>query len=146
VTQKAGGRTQDATILFDGVCNLCNGFVQFVITRDPHARFRFAALSSTAAQALLRDAGVRLPIPDTMVLVQDGRVYFRSDAPLRIARGLTFPWPLASVLLVIPRVVRDGVYDFIAARRYKWFGRRDVCMIPTPELRARFLEADRPPN
>jgi predicted DCC family thiol-disulfide oxidoreductase YuxK len=129
-----------ATILFDGVCNLCNGFVQFVIARDPHARFRFAALSSDAAQSLLRDAGVHTPIPDTMVLVQDGRVYFRSDAPLRIARRLTFPWPLASVFLIVPRFARDRVYDYIAARRYKWFGRRDICMIPTPELRQRFLE------
>jgi len=84
----------NGTILFDGVCNLCNGFVQFVIARDPHARFRFAALSSDAAKKLLENSSVRESIPDSMVLVQDGKVYFRSDAPLRIARGLTFPWPL----------------------------------------------------
>jgi predicted DCC family thiol-disulfide oxidoreductase YuxK len=129
------------TILFDGVCNLCNGFVQFVIARDPHARFRFGALSSDAATKLLADAGLRGAIPDSIVLVQDGRVYFRSDAPLRIARGLTFPWPLLAVFFVVPRFVRDRVYDFIAARRYRWFGRRDVCMIPTPELKGRFLDS-----
>ena len=129
-----------ATILFDGVCNLCSGFVRFVVARDPHARFRFAALSSTAAQSLLRECGVTAPIPDTMVLVENGKVYFRSDAPLRIARGLTLPWPLASVFLVVPRFIRDTVYDFVAARRYRWFGRRQVCMVPTPELRGRFLE------
>ena len=128
------------TILFDGVCNLCSGFVRFVVARDPHARFRFAALSSTAAQSLLRECGVTAPIPDTMVLVENGKVYFRSDAPLRIARGLTLPWPLASAFLVVPRFIRDTVYDFVAARRYRWFGRRQVCMVPTPELRGRFLE------
>ena len=128
-----------ATILFDGVCNLCNGFVQFVIVRDPQAQFRFAALTSDAAQSLLRESAVSAPIPDSIVLVEDGRVYFRSDAALRIARGLTFPWPLLGVFTIVPRVIRDWVYDFIAARRYQWFGRRDVCMVPTPDLRRRFL-------
>ena len=131
----------NGTILFDGVCNLCNGFVQFVIARDPHARFRFAALSSDAAKKLLENSSVRESIPDSMVLVQDGKVYFRSDAPLRIARGLTFPWPLLYGLVIVPRCLRDWVYDFIAARRYRWFGRRDVCMVPTPELRQRFLDS-----
>ena len=129
-----------ATILFDGVCNLCNGFVQFVVARDPQARFRFAALSSDAAQSLLRQSRVTLPLPDSMVLVEDGALYLRSDAPLRIARGLTFPWPLLYGFVVVPRFIRDRVYDFIAARRYQWFGRRDVCMVPTPDLRRRFLE------
>jgi predicted DCC family thiol-disulfide oxidoreductase YuxK len=128
------------TILFDGVCNLCNGFVRFVIERDPHARFRFAALSSDSARQVLNDAGVQGSIPDSIVLIQDGRVYFRSDAALQIARGLTFPWPVTAVFAVIPRVIRDGVYDFIAAHRYRWFGRRDVCLLPTPELRHRFLD------
>lgn len=130
-----------AAILFDGVCNLCNGFVTFVIARDPGARFQFASLTSEAAARVLRDAGVALPIPDTIVLVEGGKAYFRSDAPLRIARGLTFPWPLACALIVIPRFIRDRVYDFIAARRYRWFGRRDVCMVPSASLRERFLDA-----
>ena len=129
-----------ATILFDGVCNLCNGFVQFVIARDPAARLHFASLSSGAAQALLREAGVSAPFPDSIVLIEDGAVNFRSDAPLRIARRLTFPWPLAYALVLVPRVIRDRVYDIIAARRYRWFGRRDRCMVPTPELRARFVD------
>jgi predicted DCC family thiol-disulfide oxidoreductase YuxK len=128
------------TILFDGVCNLCNGFVQFVIARDPAAQFRFGALTSASAARVLQDAGVTPPIPDTIVLVEDGAVYFRSDAPLRIARRLTFPWPLAYGLVIVPRFLRDRVYDFIAAHRYKWFGRRDVCMVPRPELQQRFLE------
>jgi predicted DCC family thiol-disulfide oxidoreductase YuxK len=126
-------------ILFDGVCNLCNGFVQFVVARDPHARFRFAALQSEAAAALLRDAGVAAALPDSIVLVEDGGVYVRSTAALRIARHLRFPWPLASGLLVVPRFIRDAVYDYIAAHRYRWFGRRDACMVPTPDLQRRFM-------
>jgi predicted DCC family thiol-disulfide oxidoreductase YuxK len=128
-----------ATILFDGVCNLCNGFVQFVIARDPEARFRFAPLQSAAAASLLRDAGVAGPLPDSIVLIAGGRAYFRSAAAIRILRGLRFPWPLASALVVVPRVIRDRVYDVVAAHRYRWFGRRDVCMIPTPDLKRRFL-------
>jgi predicted DCC family thiol-disulfide oxidoreductase YuxK len=128
------------TILFDGVCNLCNGFVQFVIARDPAARFRFATLQSRAAATLLRDAGVAAPLPDSMVLVEDGRVHTRSTAALRVARGLRAPWPLAFLLIAVPRVVRDAVYDFIAARRYRWFGRRETCMMPTPDLQRRFLD------
>jgi predicted DCC family thiol-disulfide oxidoreductase YuxK len=120
-----------ATILFDGVCNLCNGFVRFVISRDPSAHFRFAAL--------LLDAGVTSPLPDSVVLVEDGRVHVRSAAVLRVARGLRFPWPLAYAGIVVPRFIRDRVYDVVAAHRYRWFGRRDVCMIPTPDLARRFL-------
>lgn len=129
-----------STILFDGVCNLCNGFVRFVIDRDPAARFRFAAVTSPAAAEVLRHAGVTAPLPDSMILVEDGRAYFRSDAPLRVARGLRFPWPLLYALIVVPRFIRDRLYDVIAARRYRWFGRRDTCMVPTPDLRGRFLD------
>jgi len=128
-----------ATILFDGVCNLCNGFVRFVIPRDPEARFRFAALQSPAAEALLRDAGVVQPLPDSVVLIEDGRVYVRSTAALRIARALRFPWRLAYAGVVVPRFIRDGIYDAVAANRYRWFGRRESCMIPTPDLARRFL-------
>ena len=127
------------TILFDGVCNLCNGFVQFVIAHDPAARFRFAALQSPAAAALLREARAPAPLPDSIVLLQNGRVYVRSAAALRIARELGFPWALAYGLIVVPPVVGDRVYDFIAARRYRWFGRRETCMVPTPDLERRFL-------
>jgi predicted DCC family thiol-disulfide oxidoreductase YuxK len=129
-----------AAILFDGVCNLCNGVVRFVIARDPSARFSFAALQSPAAASLLQEAHATAPLPDSIVLVEDERIYTRSDAALRIARGLRFPWPLAYGFIVVPRFVRDSVYDFIATHRYRWFGRRDVCMVPTPDLSRRFLE------
>ncbi len=126
-----------AVLLFDGVCNLCNGFVQFVIQRDPAGRFQFAALQSDAARGLLRAAPQ--PLPDSLVLVENGRVFMRSTAALRVARGLRFPWPLAYAFVAVPRPLRDWVYGIVARHRYRWFGRRDVCMVPTPELRARFL-------
>lgn len=127
-------------LLFDGVCNLCNGAVAFVIRRDPRARFRFAPLQSAAADALLASLGVaRGGLPDSFVLVEDGRVHVRSTAALRVARRLRCPWPLLAVVLLVPRFLRDPVYDLIARNRYRWFGRREACMVPTAELRARFL-------
>ena len=125
-------------LLFDGVCTLCNGFVRFVIDRDPAGRFQFAPLQSDAARRVLGSAPQ--PLPDSLVLVENGRLFMRSSAALRVARGLRFPWPLAYVFVAVPRPVRDWMYDAVARNRYRWFGRRDVCMVPTPELRARFLD------
>jgi predicted DCC family thiol-disulfide oxidoreductase YuxK len=127
-------------ILFDGVCNLCNGCVQFIIARDPARRFQFAALQSDSARRMLARLDRSGALPDSIVLVDGGRVYTRSSAALRIARGLRFPWSLARALTVVPRPLRDWVYDLVARNRYRWFGTTDVCMTPTPELRARFLE------
>ena len=128
-----------SVVLFDGVCNLCNGFVQFVIRRDPAGRFQFAALESPAARRLLRDVNVSNQLIDSVVLVEDGRAFTRSAAALRIVCKLTFPWPLAYALIIVPRILRDWGYAVVARNRYCWFGRRDTCMVPTPELRARFL-------
>ncbi|HUL72549.1 MAG TPA: thiol-disulfide oxidoreductase DCC family protein [Vicinamibacterales bacterium] len=126
-------------IFFDGVCNLCNGFVQFVIRRDPGARFRFAPLQSEAAESRLGTKVVPGSTPDSILLFDHGVLYQRSTAVLRIARGLRAPWPLLFGFVVVPRPVRDWVYDFVATRRYRWFGRRDTCMLPTPDLARRFL-------
>jgi len=126
-------------VLFDGVCNLCNGTVQFIIARDPGAKFRFAALESEAAQRVLRECGVSGSLPDSVALIEQGQLYTRSTAALRIARRLRFPWPLIFALVIVPRPLRDRVYDWIARHRYRWFGKRDACMLPTPELRTRFL-------
>src|SRR5262245_61312945 len=126
-------------ILFDGVCNLCNGFVQFVIARDPQARFRFASLQARAAAALLAGRGSQGQLPDSLLLLEKGKLYKQSDAALRVLKGLAFPWNLMCALLIVPRPLRDFVYAWVARNRYRWFGKREVCMVPTPELRARFL-------
>jgi predicted DCC family thiol-disulfide oxidoreductase YuxK len=130
-------------ILFDGVCNLCSGVVRFVIARDPHAHFRFAALQSDAARRACAEVGATPPVavdPDTIIVVVNGRALERSDAALAIAARLPFPWPLLGIFRVLPRGVRDWLYRLVARNRYRWFGKSDTCMMPTPELRARFLE------
>jgi predicted DCC family thiol-disulfide oxidoreductase YuxK len=129
-----------AVVLFDGVCNLCNALVRFVIARDPDGHFQFAALTSDAARRLLQAAAVPSPLPDSVVLVDEGRVFTRSDAALRIARRLQFPWRLAYGLTIVPKGLRDRLYDVVARRRYHWFGRRDTCLIPSPAIRRRFLD------
>lgn len=126
-------------MLFDGLCNLCSGAVDFIIDRDPRAELRFAALQSDAARPLLARCGLPAEHPGSIVLVEDGRCYRRSTAALRIARRLTFPWPLLYALLLVPRPLRDAVYDWVARNRYGWFGKRDRCRTPTPDLRSRFL-------
>ena len=129
-----------SVILFDGVCNLCNGFVQFVIARDPGGRFRFAALQSDAARRILGQPDAVASAPASVVLVEGDRVFRQSAAALRIARGLGWPWRLAYGFIVVPRPLRDWMYDVVARHRYQWFGRRDACMMPTPDVRARFLD------
>jgi predicted DCC family thiol-disulfide oxidoreductase YuxK len=127
-------------ILFDGVCNLCNGFVQFVIARDRSARFSFASLQSDAAARLLARTTATGSRGDSIVLLDRGRLFTQSTAALRIARELGFPWTLAYILVGVPRPLRDWVYDVVARNRYRWFGKRDVCFVPTPDLKRRFLE------
>lgn len=126
-------------MLFDGVCNFCEGSVRFIIERDPKSRFRFASLQSDAGKRLAEQHGADASRLNTMMLIRNGRLYKRSGAALRIARGLRFPWPLAAVLLIVPAFIRDAVYDVIARNRYKWFGEKETCMIPTPDIRERFL-------
>jgi len=134
-------------VLFDGVCNLCNHSVQFIIRRDSRRRFRFAPLQSSAAKTLLGSSlpSGSTPVPDSIVLIEPGmadgppRISTHSTAALRIARQLRPPWPLLSILMVIPRPVRDAAYGFIAKRRYRWFGKRESCIMPSPELSDRFL-------
>jgi predicted DCC family thiol-disulfide oxidoreductase YuxK len=134
-----GDNAPRAVVLFDGVCNLCNGFVQFVIPRDPLGHVRFAALQSEAARRLMAQTGVTPGSADSIVLVEGQHAFVRSEAALRIARQLRFPWPILYGLVVVPRPLRDWVYDIVARNRYRWFGRRDVCMVPGPETRDRFL-------
>lgn len=127
-----------AIVLFDGVCNLCQASVQFIIRHDPAARFQFASLQSGVAAELLAGRG-RTPDLDSVLLVEDGQVYSHSDAALRIARRLAWPWSWLYAFSVVPRPLRDAVYRLIARHRYRWFGRHDECWLPTPALRSRFL-------
>lgn len=129
-----------AVILFDGVCNLCNGFVQFVINHDPSGHFQFASLQSEAGRALLASHGTSVEAtPETVLLVENGTVYSHSTAALRVLRRLQAPWSWLYAAIVVPSFVRDAVYRFVARHRYQWFGHRDACMLPTPALRQRFL-------
>lgn len=132
--------SQPAVILFDGVCNLCNGFVQFVIRHDARGHFRFTSLQSEAGQKLLAEHGIKVTaIPETVVLVEQGRLHTHSTAVLHILRGLGGVWQLFYVGLLLPRVLRDALYRFVARHRYQWFGQQDACMLPTPDLAQRFL-------
>lgn len=126
-------------ILFDGVCNLCNGAVNFVIKRDTGNVFKFTPLQEKQGVLLLKMHAVDTQKLDSIVLIENGNVYIKSSAALRIARKMSNLWPLFFVLLIIPSFIRDGVYDFIAKNRYKWFGKKEQCMIPTPGLREKFL-------
>ena len=126
-------------ILCDGVCNLCNGAVNFVIKRDPRNVFKFTPLQEKQGVLLLKTHAVDTQKLDSIVLIENEKVYVKSSAALRIARKMSNLWPLFFVLLIIPSFIRDGVYDFIAKNRYKWFGKKEQCMIPTPGFREKFL-------
>jgi predicted DCC family thiol-disulfide oxidoreductase YuxK len=132
-------KTENLVLLFDGVCNLCNGLVQFVIKRDRAARFRFGALQSPAGRKFMKQ--FKLPVQDleTLVLVKDGKALIKSTAVLTLLRELGGFWGLFYVFIIVPVFIRDGVYDLIARSRYSIFGRTKACMIPTPDLKRRFL-------
>lgn len=126
-------------VLFDGVCNLCNSSVNFVIDRDPKHKFRFAALQSIEGEELLKNLGLSTTQFDSIVLLDGKNVYTQSSAALRIAKELSGAWPILYIFMIIPSFIRDWVYDVIAKNRYKWFGKKNACRIPTPELKERFL-------
>ncbi|MAT89559.1 MAG: thiol-disulfide oxidoreductase [Flavobacteriaceae bacterium] len=126
-------------ILFDGVCNLCNSSVLFVIKRDPGDRFRFTALQEPVGQQYLKQYTIDPSETDSIILISNGKAYTKSSAALNIARYLTGGWPLLYGFMIVPRFIRNWVYDYIAKNRYKWYGKKESCMIPTPELKAKFL-------
>lgn len=132
-----------SVVLFDGVCHLCQGAVKFIINRDPGHRFRFASLQSEAGRRILKKSHspeISSERIDTIVLYQKDIYYTRSSAALRIAKGLRFPWPLAYGFIIVPRFIRDAVYRFVAANRYRWFGKDETCLVPTRDNKARFLQ------
>ena len=126
-------------ILFDGVCNLCNRSVQFVIRHDPKKHFRFASLQSEAARQLSIIYHIDTAETDSFILVENGKVSRYSTAALKVCTQLNGLWPLLYGLIIIPPFIRDAVYRYIARNRHKWFGRRDTCMIPSADTNDRFL-------
>lgn len=126
-------------ILFDGVCNFCNASVLFVIKRNKKKDIFFAPIQSIAGEAILKRYGQPVNIMRSFIFIENGKAYNKSTAVLRVCRHMRAIWPLTYGFIIVPKFIRDGIYDFIAGRRYKWFGKRQQCMIPTPELKARFL-------
>jgi len=127
------------TLLIDGQCNLCHGITRFVIKRDPEAIFQFASLQSRQGQRLLELGGLSKKDMDTFVMIESGRYYTKSTAALRTCRKFGGLWPLLYAGIMLPLFIRDRLYDFIAQRRYRWFGQQDSCLVPTADIRKRFL-------
>lgn len=130
----------DYIVLFDGVCNLCNASVNFIIDHDPEAKIKFAALQSEAGQELLLKHNLETQDLDSMVFISQTKAYIKSDAVLRLASQMGLPWSLGSIFLYLPRFLRNPIYEIIAHNRYRWFGKKDQCRVPTPQLRKRFLD------
>ena len=138
---QAAGVAPGGIVLFDGHCNFCSGVVNFLIDRDPPGRLKFAALQSEIGRRLLTEHGLPMPDePDTMVFIEGDRALIRSDAALATTKYLRGLWPLARVGYLVPRFLRDPVYKLVARNRYRWFGRTEACRVPTPAIRARFLD------
>lgn len=126
-------------ILFDGECNLCNSSVQFILKRDPNEEFKFTSLQGKIGQDLLNRHGLGMDV-NSFILLEDEKLYLKSDAALHVCRQLNGLWKLFTIFLVVPRFVRDFVYDIVAANRYRWFGRNESCLLPSSKWKDRFLE------
>lgn len=127
-------------ILFDGVCNLCNGFVQFLIKRDPNAKFKFASLQSESGQSLLFKFGLPTDNFHSFIYIKGDNHYTKSTAALNVLRDIGGLWQLFYVFILAPKFIRDFIYSSFAKKRYKLFGKRETCMVPTPDIKKRFLE------
>jgi len=128
----------ETVVLFDGVCNLCSSSVQWIIEHDEKAQFKFTSLQSNTGLEFRKKYNIPYNI-DSVILIQNDIAYFKSTAALKIARNCNGAWKMLYGFIVIPRFLRDIVYDFIARNRYKWFGKKEVCWIPDPELKKRFI-------
>ena len=127
-------------VIFDGVCNLCAHSVKFILNHEAEPKLRFVAMQSPAGARMMREFGFSPEDAKTFVLVADGRPHVKSDAAVRVARYLRGAWKLLGVVRVLPRPIRDWAYDVVARNRYRWFGRAESCMVPTAEIRARFIQ------
>lgn len=130
---------QDQVLLYDGECSFCNGAVQWIIARDPEANISFAAQQGEIGQSLILKHHVPADV-DSLIFIDGGKAYIYSDAALKLCSYLHGRWPLAQYLAIIPRFLRNAVYKFVAKNRYTWFGKQQACMIPTPEIRARYMD------
>ena len=126
-------------ILFDGVCNLCNSAVQFIIRHDKKNIFMFTSLQSEVGQKLLAQYNLPLDELNSFILIENNKAYTRSTGALKVAKKLNGIFPMLYSFIIIPKIFRNSIYDLVARNRYKWFGKKDECMIPTPQLKARFL-------
>ncbi len=131
--------TQQPIILFDGICNFCNNSVIFILKRNIKTPIYFAALQSEVGKRLLTEYELPVKEMESIVFIEQGKAYMQSTAALRICRYLRGLWPLCYGFIIVPKFIRDGIYNWIAKNRYKWFGIRKECMIPTPEMKTRFL-------
>ena len=131
-------QTPHSVVLFDGYCNLCSGAVVFILKREQGDLFRFASLQSSYAERLLEELGIGEEAPDSIILVEGDRYFYRSAAALRIAKRLRRLWPLLYAFVVVPRVIRDPVYNWIARNRYRWFGKRKTCFMPAGDVGYKF--------
>ncbi|QPJ62413.1 MAG: thiol-disulfide oxidoreductase DCC family protein [Candidatus Nitronauta litoralis] len=132
--------SEGSIILFDGVCNLCNGTVNFIVDRDPDLQFRMASLQSEAGQHFLDQYNLPKDDFETIVLIEDGQVFTHSTSILRITKKLSGLWPVFSIFLLVPKPIRDWCYRWVSTNRYRWFGKEETCRIPTPEMAHRFLD------
>lgn len=130
---------ENPIILFDGVCNLCNHSVQFVIRHDSKKLFKFAALQSEIGQQLMKQNGLESAGNNTFILIQSNKYYTRSTAALKVCKQLNGAWKILYGFIIVPRFLRDAVYNFVAKNRYRFFGKKDECMMPTKDLLDRFL-------
>jgi len=126
-------------VVFDGVCHLCNGFVNFLLRRDKHDRLRFGLLQFTEKLGASENIRQNISSTDSVALIADDQVYFRSTAVLKILKRLGRGWQCFYVLIIIPKPIRDWAYDFVARNRYKWFGKRDTCMVPDEKVKSKFI-------
>ncbi len=127
-------------ILFDGVCNFCNNAVNFVIKRDKKNSLRFATLQSEVSHQILRNKKIEADDLSSFVFIENEKIFTRSTAALRVCRYLTGMWPLMYGFMIVPKFIRDGVYNWVSGNRYKWFGKKEKCMVPTPQISAKFLK------
>jgi predicted DCC family thiol-disulfide oxidoreductase YuxK len=132
--------TDKKIVLFDGVCNLCSNSVQFILKRDKKNQFLFGSLQGTAGQEYLKKFNLPADAFNSFMLVEGDTLYSRSSGALRMLKHLGGGWSLLYAFIIVPKFIRDAVYNFIAKNRYKWFGKKEECWIPTPDLKAKFLE------